>query len=217
MLSKIHFLVWNINILLCHCASRCCLTATKSLVSLPIDSIYKQLEAKVNCNLMHEGHRCSKDLESITRKTNCLYANASLFVCITTYQPKNQPWADQTIALSLRGVLPFVTDVSDNLKKTTMLNSMFLHPLLLTPGSHSSHFKRHDSTINRHNLQHWHSKRAHTASQPRTNTGTQVVISELWIYEAGEEHISCLYLPWCNGRYDNRSAWWKFKQDAPLP
>lgn len=140
-----------------------------------------------------------------------------MYLCVynTTHQPKTQPWPDQTKALSHRGGWPFVTDVSDNLKNTTTQNSVLLFSLLLTPGNHFGHFTRHDSKIKRHNLGEIISKRTRSVSQPQTNTGTQVVISELGIYQAGAEHILCLYLPRCNGRYDNRSAWRKLKQHPP--
>lgn len=112
-------------------------------------------------------------------------------------------------------VWPFVTDASDNLKRTTTQDSAFMHSLLLTRGNHFSHFRRHDSKIKRHNLGEIISKRAHGVSEPQTNVDTQVVISELGIYQTRAEHILCLYLPCCKKRYDNRSVWRKLKQDAP--
>lgn len=108
-------------------------------------------------------------------------------------------------ALSQRGVWPFVTHVSDNLKNTTTKDSMFLHSLLFTLGNH---FRRCDSQIMRANLGEIISKRA---SLTTSNRSVHVVISELRIYQTRVEHILRLYLPRCDGRYDNRSAWRKLK------
>lgn len=138
---------------------------------------------------------------------------SKLQICVFAIQhPSQRIILDQIKqkALSQRRVWPFVTHVADNLRNTTTKNSMFLHSLLFTLGNH---FRRCDRQIMRPNLGEIISKRA---SLTTSNTGAHVVISEPRICQARVEHILCLYLPRCNGRYDNRSAWRKLKQDASL-
>lgn len=116
---------------------------------------------------------------------------------------------------NLRGVWPFVTDVQDNSINTTTKGSGVpafsaankpLWPLQTA----WQHKKRKGK---RYNLGEIISKKS---PQCFTNAGTRVGISELRnLYRAEAYHISCLYLPRCNGRYDNRSAWRKLKQHGP--
>lgn len=98
----------------------------------------------------------------------------------------------------------------------TTKDPAFLHSLLLT--NHFGHFRQHDSTKKkgkRYNLGEIISKKS---PQCFTNADTRVGISQLRnLYQAEAYHISCLYLPRCNGRYDNRSAWRKLKQHALMP
>lgn len=85
---------------------------------------------------------------------------------------------------------PFVANVSDNLKNTSTQISVVLQSLLLTLGNHFGHFRGSGSKIKRHNLGEIISKKkALSVSEPQTNTGTKVPISELGIYQTGAEHI----------------------------
>lgn len=85
---------------------------------------------------------------------------------------------------------PFVANVSDNLKNTSTQISVVLQSLLLTLGNHFGHFRGSGSKIKRHNLGEIISKKKSlSVSEPQTNTGTKVPISELGIYQTGAEHI----------------------------
>lgn len=173
-------------------------------------------EAKIK---RREGHVYAK---RTVRASRCVpqkrAVNMQMRICAFPSPRASQRLAVHRLKLknNLRGVWPFVTDVQDNSINTTTKDPAFLHSLLLT--NHFGHFRRHDSTKKkrgkRYNLGEIISKKS---PQCFTNAGTRVGISQLRnLYRAEAYHISCLYLPRRNGRYDNRSAWRKLKQHGPL-
>lgn len=134
-----------------------------------------------------------------------------MHICVFTSLHASQRLRLYQIKLHyLREVWPIVTDVQDNLMSTTTKNSVIpaFSPVNKPLWPLQKAWQQNKE------IQSWRdNQQKSTQCSTTSNTGRQVGN----LYQARAEHISCLYLPRCNGRYDNRSPRRRLKQDGPLP